>query len=55
MCDEDPWVCIGDMNKMTSQRKRGGSFLCFNNEMIHKSFRGMKKEINELEDCSCHW
>ena len=30
----DPWVCIGDINRMISQRKRGGGTIAFQNQTI---------------------
>ena len=31
------WVCIGDINRMISQRKRGGGTVAFQNEMLWKA------------------
>eukprot|EP01120_Amphizonella_sp_Union-15-10_P015776 TRINITY_DN8179_c0_g1_i1.p1 TRINITY_DN8179_c0_g1~~TRINITY_DN8179_c0_g1_i1.p1 ORF type:complete len:391 (-),score=60.08 TRINITY_DN8179_c0_g1_i1:78-1250(-) len=32
-----PWVCPGDINRMTSQRKRGGGAACFQNSALWAS------------------
>ncbi|XP_077986916.1 plancitoxin-1-like [Glandiceps talaboti] len=37
-----PWTCIGDLNRATTQQKRGGGLLCINNADVWKRFR----EIN---------
>ena len=33
---EGSYVCIGDMNRMDSQRKRGGGFMCIEDEGFWK-------------------
>ena len=42
-------VCVGDMNRMISQRKRGGGAVCFNNK---KLCYGMYKSILTSDVCS---
>ena len=37
-------VCLGDLNHMTSQAKRGGSFLCIQHKMVYKGFMDLIKE-----------
>jgi hypothetical protein len=34
------WVCVGDINRMISQRKRGGGTIAFQNEIL---WRGLSK------------
>ncbi len=38
MSSSVPVVCFGDINRMTSQFKRGGGATCINNEKIWKQF-----------------
>ncbi len=35
------YVCLGDMNRMTSQWKRGGSFFCLSDSGLVAAVRGM--------------
>ncbi len=44
-------VCIGGMNHMTSQRKRGGSFLCFKNKGLYNELR---YKIMQPTNTSCN-
>lgn len=53
--DQDPdqssgdfWVCIGDLNRMKSQEKRGGGTLCMNNPHVWLNFRNL---IQNMEPC----
>ena len=36
----DPWVCVGDINRMISQRKRGGGTIAFKNQIL---WQGLSK------------
>jgi len=38
-----PYTCIGDINRMTSQRKRGGGAMCTTNPTVHRMFLGLIK------------
>lgn len=33
-----PWICIGDINRMTSQFHRGGGTVCMNNKYVWKAY-----------------
>ena len=43
-----PFVCIGDINRMLTQFKRGGGTTCFSNLSVWKTF---KSSIKEIEAC----
>ena len=43
-----PYTCIGDINRMTSQRKRGGGAACLNDTTINKLFLSL---ITEHDTC----
>ncbi|XP_032780239.2 deoxyribonuclease-2-alpha isoform X1 [Daphnia magna] len=45
---EDPWVCVADINRMDSQRHRGGGSLCFRHT---KLWRGFDRAVSQLEAC----
>ncbi|KAJ9465325.1 Cell death-related nuclease 6 [Diplonema papillatum] len=34
-------VCIGDINRQSGQRKRGGGTICFGNEAVHAAYSGL--------------
>jgi deoxyribonuclease-2 len=34
---QDEWVCVGDINRMISQRRRGGGTVAFQNEILWKA------------------
>jgi deoxyribonuclease-2 len=38
-------VCIGDINRMTTQKKRAGGTVCFENEYVWKAYSGLVKNI----------
>ena len=46
--DANPFVCIGDINRMASQNKRGGGTVCLRNLNVWKRFREI---ICEVENC----
>jgi len=35
------WVCIGDINRMYSQKERGGGTVCTNSSPLYKSFHSL--------------
>jgi len=37
----DNYACFGDMNRMTSQWKRGGAFYCLKNARLVKAIKQM--------------
>lgn len=39
---ESSWVCIADINRMTSQEKRGGGAICFNEPELWKSLNNIE-------------
>ncbi|KAK5965992.1 hypothetical protein GCK32_012025 [Trichostrongylus colubriformis] len=39
-----PWVCIGDVNRMTSQYIRGGGTECFSSTFVWQAFNVIKDE-----------
>lgn len=42
------WTCIGDINRMASQEKRGGGTLCLKSEAVWKNFYSI---ISTIEIC----
>ena len=47
--DNGSYVCSGDMNRMTSQAKRGGAFFCFQDEKLWKA---LNSAIVTKDSCS---
>jgi len=43
------WVCVGDINRMTSQRHRGGGAACFQNQLLHDAIQAV---VATTEPCS---
>lgn len=41
-------VCIGDINRMTSQRKRGGGTACFRNQAL---WTALKQSVQSTDSC----
>lgn len=39
MISEDKYSCFGDMNRMTSQWKRGGAFYCLEDSTLNEALR----------------
>lgn len=48
ICEQKQIVCVGDLNRMDSQKNRGGSFFCFENQNLWKAFN---KVIKTVEAC----
>jgi hypothetical protein len=44
------YVCIGDINRMDTQRKRAGGTVCFDNVFAWKAFTGIVKDIETCKD-----
>lgn len=42
------YVCVGDINRMPSQQKRGGGTMCFKNSALHK---GLSNAISDADSC----
>jgi len=42
------WSCVGDLNRQTGQRKRGGGTVCTEDASFHSAFTSM---IQTVEDC----
>ena len=43
-----PWVCVGDINRMTTQEHRAGGTACF---WSHKVWKTFKKSVKGIETC----
>lgn len=37
------WVCVADINRQTSQEKRGGGSICFQNQELHDALKSIEK------------
>ena len=46
--DKLKYVCIGDINRMATQYKRGGGTVCFRNEFVWQAYRNL---IGSFEAC----
>lgn len=47
--ETDDWVCVADINRQTSQEKRGGGTICFRNEKLWDSLRRIES-LKDTED-----
>ena len=43
------WTCVGDINRMKSQFKRGGGVVCLKNDKVWKAFKSI---IAATESCN---
>ncbi len=43
MSETDQWVCVADINRQTSQEKRGGGTVCFKNKLLWESLKDIEK------------
>ena len=43
------FVCIGDINRMNSQKKRAGGTVCFDNHFAWKAFTGIIKSVEKCK------
>ncbi|XP_049806223.1 plancitoxin-1 isoform X1 [Schistocerca nitens] len=44
----NPWVCIGDINRMESQKKRGGGTVCTSNKDLWIAYR---RTVQSVDSC----
>lgn len=49
---EKPIICVGDLNRARTTMKRGGMFICLEDEELFKSFSD--KVAYQLESCDCN-
>lgn len=50
----DDYACFGDMNRMTSQWKRGGAFYCLNDRTLISAVRKTLLTFDECSSTSVH-
>ena len=43
----NPWVCIGDINRTTTQFRRGGGIVCYRNDFLWQIFSRMVARVEE--------
>lgn len=46
--EKNPQTCIGDLNRMNSQHRRGGGMMCIPDPDVQKAFKNL---IHEIEPC----
>ncbi|XP_062586026.1 uncharacterized protein LOC134247711 [Saccostrea cucullata] len=42
---DDFWVCVGDINRKTTQFKRGGGTICLSSESVWRAFTALMKSV----------
>ncbi|XP_013780862.1 plancitoxin-1-like [Limulus polyphemus] len=47
----ESWVCVGDINRMKSQFKRGGGTLCLKDKFVFQTFSSF---VSKYEKCQPH-
>ena len=47
--EQGAWLCFGDLNRMSSQRFRGGGVVCFQEEGLWEAWRA---DITAHQECS---
>ncbi|XP_015906092.1 deoxyribonuclease-2 [Parasteatoda tepidariorum] len=48
MDNSKPWICIGDINRMKSQGKRGGGTVCFESKQVWQAYSSV---ISNTDKC----
>lgn len=43
-----PWVCVGDLNRMVAQEKRGGGSLCFQENRLWKALKNAEEKLHQF-------
>eukprot|EP01086_Lenisia_limosa_P000684 TRINITY_DN11205_c0_g1_i1.p1 TRINITY_DN11205_c0_g1~~TRINITY_DN11205_c0_g1_i1.p1 ORF type:complete len:164 (+),score=28.41 TRINITY_DN11205_c0_g1_i1:321-812(+) len=46
----NPVVCIGDINRMSSQLHRGGGYLCMKHPELYAEFHRLVKGLNDCDE-----
>ncbi len=50
--NDKPWICIADMNRMESQKNRGGASLCFLEENLWKALVRAETAVQDFDKSS---